>query len=742
MMNCLKRRKMETAIPDQSKDSEIEVVKKRIIRQASLTALTLVLTVVILFAMTSAWYSNVVQTSGLTFEAESWGFDGKITLGEGGILAAPGDEGIVDLTVENQSDSVSALSVNVSKDLMADEMQKRLYFYVDTHMNREDETVERVYVNQFEGYTYYVFDNSFLTLTESYSNAPVIKWEWVYDVLGYYVIGEPYEVTDNGETVQKMRIEEYLRPIQYDFDEATTKIVKDEEGNIQEIQLVTVDGKTTPEEFLEELSKTDGYPGEIDTEKDHAFGNYYRVGSIKNEAAGIDENGTEAATIEEDGYGVYAYLCSYSEIQQSINYDTNLGEQAYQLVNDETLSEQDKIDLQKKLQFPATLSLSAQKDDDTAITVSTASALQEAIAANTANIIQLNSDIYLGAEETILIPENMRVMLDLGGNTLTNQAGTAIMAQPGSSLTLTGGKLIQEDQSGVTDPATTYGVRSVGAEVVLNQMEIQDFQHGVYIGDNAENNELDSRVYIRNSTIDGETCAAFISGNGLLTEQKSRLIIEGSTLTSPNIVVSGNGDANGNGRWGTDIQILNSTLTGTKADENSQCGVGIYQPQMKSTLTIRESTVSGCNGIVLKGGTAKIHKSEIIANGVYEKPSVEGSGFTNTGDAVYIETSYGYEIQLYISGSSVLEHAASEGCKSLRVFDENADNVLIKITSGFFQEEQPEIYLDEDSKQEAGSMEGVTGFIITSSTEVIEDTEVTDSTDSTETMGDANGETT
>ena len=68
--------------------------------------------------------------------------------------------------------------------------------------------------------------------------------------------------------------------------------------------------------------------------------------------------------------------------------------------------------------------------------------------------------------------------------------------------------------------------------------------------------------------------------------------------------------------------------------------------------------------------------------------------------------------------------------------------MLIKISSGFFQEEQPEIYLDEDSKQEAGSMEGVTGFKITSSTEVIEDTEVTDSTDSTETMGDANGETT
>jgi hypothetical protein len=276
-------------------------------------------------------------------------------------------------------------------------------------------------------------------------------------------------------------------------------------------------------------------------------------------------------------------------------------------------------------------------------------------------------------------------------------------------------------------------------------MTIQDFQYSVYVGDNAKDNELDSQVYIKDSNITGETCAVFISGNGLVTEQKSRLIIEDSKLFSPNIVVSGNGDASGNGRWGTDIQIIKSELTGTKPEGRDYHGVGIYQPQMKSTLTIQDSTVSGCNGIELKGGIAKIHQSTIVANGEYHAPEIEGSGSTDTGDAVYIETSYGYEIQLYISGNSKLEHAdhgTEEDCMSLRVYEKDADNVLIKITSGIFQEEQPEIYLNEDSKQEAGSMEGVTGFIITSSTEVIEDTEVTGSTDSTETMGDANGETT
>ena len=568
-------------------------------------------------------------------------------------------------------------------------------------MNKNEEVLERVYVNQSEGYTYQVFDNSFLTLTEEYSNAPLLKWEWVYDVLGYYVLGKPYEVTDNESTVKKMDVEEYLRPIQYDYDQATTAIST--EGDKIKVELVTVDGIQTPEEFLNELSKIDGYPGEIDAE-DRAFDNYYKV------------------DVDENGYGVYAYLCNYSEIQEAIRHDTELGELAYKKATDSgTLSEDDV----KKLQFPATLTLSAQKDDATVLAVSTMSGLQEALAVDTLNVIQLNGDISIKAEDTLVIPKDKHVMLDLNGNTLTNLGGTAIMAEPGSSLTLTGGSLLQEVPLDGTKPANTYGVRSVGAEVVMNKMTIQDFQYGVYVGDNAQDNELDSRVYIRNSTVTGEICAAFISGNGLLTEQKSRLIIEGSILTSPNIVVSGNGDATGNGRWGTDIQILNSTLTGT----NPESGAGIYQPQMKSTLTVKNSTVSGCNGIALKGGIAKVHNSTITAIGGHQEPQPAGSGFTDTGDSIYIDTGYGYEMQLFISGNSKLEHGEDENCQSLRVYKEDADNVLIKITSGIFQEKQPENYLAVDSKQEEKDKR----YVVTSPNEVVEESEA---------MGDENHETT
>ncbi|MDO4651150.1 MAG: hypothetical protein Q4B26_21125, partial [Eubacteriales bacterium] len=175
--------------PGSHSPADLQVVQKNITRQAILAGLTVVLTIVILFAMTSAWYTNIVQTSGLVFEAESWGFDGEIKVGndpDKPIMASPGEQGLVPVVVNNKSDSISAISINVSKNTMDEEMKKRLYLYVDTHMNRDGETMERVYLNNYESYTYTVFSKSNLTLTEEVSNAPQLKWQWVYDVLGYY----------------------------------------------------------------------------------------------------------------------------------------------------------------------------------------------------------------------------------------------------------------------------------------------------------------------------------------------------------------------------------------------------------------------------------------------------------------------------------------------------------------------------------------------------------------------------
>lgn len=602
--------------------------------------------------MTSAWYTNVVQTGGLTFEAESWGFEGNITLEHESVQAAPGDDGIINLTVENNGASVSAISVNVSKNAMTDAMQKRLYFYVDTRMSRNEETMDRVYLNRFEGYTYNVFHNSSLTLTEDFSNAPVIKWEWVYDVLGYYVMAKPYQmnVAAEGEPenlIQKMDITEYLRPIVYDYDRATT--VTNTEGENISVELFSVDGTMAPEDFLAQLSLTDGYAGQIHPVEDYVFDGYYRV------------------AVDDTGYGVYAYLCNYAQIQQETRYDTYLGELAHAKAKGETLTEA----LLNELQQSATLTLSAQNDDDMIVNVNTVGALQDVLNIGTADVIQLSSDVSLAAGMTVTIPEDRRVMIDLNGKQLTSIDGAAITAEPGSSLTLVNGTLQQGEQSGDTNPGTTYGIRAVGAEVVMNAVHIKDFVHGVYVGDNAEHNDMDSRVHIMHSEITVDNCAAFISGNGLLTDQKSRLIIEKSTLSSRNIVVAGNGDTNGNGRWGTDIQIIDSSIHGIDG------GAGIYQPQKDSTLTIINSTVTGSTGIALKASSARIDHSVIVGEGDYHEPSFEGSGFSNTGDAIYIETNYGHEIYLWISNDSSMTVKDANSLQ-VRVYEPDAANVLVE----------------------------------------------------------------
>lgn len=686
------RKSVKQNNPPSQIPTSLRRVRRNIYRQAALAVLTIVLTIVILFAMTSAWYTNIAHSSGLTFEAEAWGFNGSIHVNDRPIKAAPGDDGIVHLTVQNDSDTISAISVNVSKNEMSTDMQKRLYFYVDTRMSRNDETMDRVYLNRYEGYTYNVFNKGQLTLTEEISNAPVIKWEWVYDVLGYYVIGQAYEipvveyVTDeNGATTPTVvgtdfdvDVREYLRPIEYNFDEATTVIKKtelDDGTQYVTVELDTVDGTISPEKYLVWLSNRDGYEGEINLDK--KVGDFYAVD--------VDD---------ETGYGVYAYLCNYSEIQQETRIDTEMGNAAYKWAKNLELTPKEEAMLRHK----ATLTLSAQKNESTTINVTTLSSLQNAITNGYADVVQLSSNITIPADSKLTIPQNAKVMLDLNGYTITNTSGTAIDAKTGSSLTLINGNLNQGTEEQKDDK--TIGINTAGSEVVMSNVNITNFQYGIYMGDNAADNDMDSRVHMVGCVIKADSYAAFVSGNGSLSDQKTQLIIEDSELRSAGIVISGNGDTSGKGRYGTDIQIIDSRIY---AEMNAQgvYGGGIYHPQKDSTLTVYKSYVEGYNGITIKGGHVSIIDSDIISLGAYNEPSFEGSGYTDTGDAVYIETNYPYDIQLEISEGSILECRGSDLDKrmSLRVYEADATNVLVQIESGIFDEMQPDKYIAENSQQ-------------------------------------------
>ena len=637
-------------------EAKLRRARRNIYLQAGLAMVTIVLTVVILFAMTSAWYTNVVHTSGLTFEAAAWGFDGAITVGSNAVKAAPGDEGVVELTVSNDTDAISDISINVSKATMDAEMQKRLFFYVDTHEVSNGETVERVYLSNQDSYTYTLFSYSSLVLTEEYHNDAQLKWQWVYDVLGYYVLATETDITDaDGKPGVSMSIQEYLRPIEYDYDAATTTFIskteeneEGEEETVLELELETVDGETKVDEFLVALSQRDGYAGTIDpTQKNEA--GYYPV------------------DVDENGFGVWAYLCSYSEIEMNTQYDTALGKAA---------------DEGNGGAYTARLTVSAQKSKTDITLVSTSAALLDALQSQDNAVIQLDSDIAM--ENPLTLMKGQNLVLDLNGHTLNSSGNVAIDAGSGSSVTVFNGSLAGQGESG-------YGIISTGAEVTLNDVDVTNVKYGVYVMDNTDANHLDSKVRLTDCTMTTSDCSIYVLGNGEASTQMSQIIIENCTITSGYNAICGNGTATGGGKWGTDIQIINSTVTGKWS--------ALYQPQQNSFATVYNSTLSGFTGIAIKGGTVTITDSTISGTGPAQElkePYYAASGFADTGDAVYIESGYGYEIVLEVSGNSVL---LSDNAASLQVYDAAADNVAVILHSGTYQEEQPEEYLADGAVQ-------------------------------------------
>ena len=644
----LKKNNKNTA---QSSDSAaLRKAKKNIYWQAGLALVTIILTIVIAFAMTSAWYTNIVQTSGLVFEAEAWGFEGTINVDSDPIVAGPGDDGVIHLEVENESESIITVGVNISKARMAKEMQQRLYFYVDTQLTRNGETMERVYLNNQEGYSYTLFSNGKLTLTEEVHNDALLKWQWVYDVLGYYVYGTEYKDTEGNTNV---RIAEYLRPIEYDYDEATTTFTTDENNNLVMV-LQTVDGKTTADQFLVNLSKTDGYEGTIDPKQKLGAG-FYPVD------VEVDADGNRC--------GVYAYLCNYAEIELATQNDTMLGQAAAKG--------------EEAQKYETQLTISAQKNKNNVINVTSLAALNTAIEMGEADVIQLSSNITIPSDESLVISNGEKIMLDLNKYTIISEnADTAIRVEEGGALTMVNGKL---DGTGAK---TANGIYAIGAEAMLSNVDISGCSVGLYVADD-RGRALDSKVHLVSCTVEASGYGIVVKGNGSKSEHLTQVIVEDCTITSDSVGISGNGsDSN----CGTDIQIINSTITGNP----EKVTTGIFHPQADSKLTVYNSEVSGYTGMIIKGGSVSVVGSTVSGLGARQAPAFHNSGSADTGDGIYIETNYGGDILLEISGGSIIKSADSD---SLQVYEPAATNVTIRIYDGTFDEAQPDEYIDEGSVQ-------------------------------------------
>jgi hypothetical protein len=116
----------------QDRDDTLRALKKKILLRAFFSVVTLLLTAVLIFSLTAAWYTNVADAGGLTFVAKEWDFDGNIIIQNDAIAMSPGDSGTIFMQISNNGTETASAAVTVSKANLSEPMKQRLYFYVDT----------------------------------------------------------------------------------------------------------------------------------------------------------------------------------------------------------------------------------------------------------------------------------------------------------------------------------------------------------------------------------------------------------------------------------------------------------------------------------------------------------------------------------------------------------------------------------------------------------------------------------
>ena len=166
------------------------------------------------------------------------------------------------------------------------------------------------------------------------------------------------------------------------------------------------------------------------------------------------------------------------------------------------------------------------------------------------------------------------------------------------------------------------------------------------------------------------------------------------------------------------LTLDHSTLTMTREDS-----YGIYMPAQESSVTLKnDSTIKAGTGIAVKGGTLNVENSHVLSHGQEFVPSTGAqSGFDETGDAIYVDGSYKFPIQINVKNSEIKsEHAkamrdlfVAEGSKDTTIVAESGkfssdvmkyvpdDKAALKVDSnyviGTVQEVQKEVANAKDS---------------------------------------------
>ena len=589
-----------------SRERVVSEAKKRIYKQAGLALTAILVTVALLFAMSTAWYSNVLEAGSLTFQAEKWELNADHVSSNGNVVAQPGARGILPVSYKNTSDSIVNAYVNVSKEQMDVPLQKRIYFYTETPYTvgsgENTETVARRYLTNSTAAPYTVLSMGQLTMSDDFCTVDTpIYWEWVYDLLGYYVRLEP---TDDGSVIEK----EYLRPIVYDYDKATF----DENGN-----LATVDGKHM-DHFLQDITAEDGYLNKF----------------VESNFTTDSKTGAKYYTVDNDNQNTLGYytairLLTKQEIAEANLWDTEHAGASF--INN------------------VKITITGETANVEMINVGTTEELTKALRSENGGYIRLSGNLEL--TENITVSAKEPVILDLNGATLTGSAtgGDLFTVGKGRELTVINGTI--KNSAGNT---TLFGVNN-GKLTVSNVTATAEgeSQWGIYIQDNNRTTaqDGDSIVYITHSTISTGLPTVMVIGNNTTTAQKTRCVIENSTLTSDYVAVYGNGQTVSGG---TAIEIKDSIITGKYA--------AVSHPQDNSTLHAENSTFTGNTGIAVKGGTVYLDNCVVTGSATATLAGAfNNNGFTDTGAAVYLEAGYERDnIAVYITGENSRITAAKQ----------------------------------------------------------------------------------
>lgn len=588
-----------------------KVSLEKVWKQALLVLAVLTVLGVLLYSLTAAWYSNVAETTEMVFETESWGFEGQVKVLSSDLQLAPGQNACAEISVTNDGRQINLITVSVDKSTMSPELQKRIYFYVPAAETRSEETVERVYLTPYGGYSYRVMPKSTLLLTaNSAADAPV-RCQWVYDLLGYYVYGTLNKdntlltAEDIAAAGRKdITAPAYIRPVEYDFDTAAF----DKDGKLE-----TADEKDAAS-FVQGVLAADGYPDS----QVKQYGGYYAVSILE----------------EKDGEktGLWLYLCTRQEIEAATGFDTRVGTYRYLTSakgeDGSPLALTEEQQAQYKdvaaLTYQATIQIAGQNLRMDLTDVTNEAQLQEKL--KSGGSVRLTEDMTLNA--ALEIPADKDVVIDLNGKKITAAVTDqpVLTGAPGSSVTVLNGT--------IGGTGREKAVELVGSRAAFSQVTLLG---GLYIDDGSAEN-ADSRtsvVRLSNCTLQttGDNQPGItVLGNGPSASSPTVLLVEKSAVESAYVGIVGSGAAE---QGGTDIQLMGSTVKGARA--------GIYHPQQDSRLTVQDgSTLEGETGIVVKGGRVNVLDSAVHAalttgSRPTEAQLASSNSWHNAGAGIYVE---------------------------------------------------------------------------------------------------------